>query len=81
MLLLQPCVFSWYQGDGSPIDTVQGIAWTSLTCILPAGLFGYYIASEDVRARNGVSCAARTANIVVVCVILLAVYFMISVYQ
>ena len=81
MLLLQPCVLSWYQGDGSPIDIVQGSVWTSLTCILPAGLFGYYFASEDVRVHNGVSWAARTARIVVVCVILLAVYFMVSVYQ
>ena len=72
--------FPLNQGDDGEVVTVQGAVWTSLTCIFPAGLFGYYVASEDVRVHDGVAWAVFTAATAVVCVIL-GVYCMVFVYQ
>ena len=72
--------FPLFQGDDGAVVTVQGAVCTSLTCIFPAGLFGYYIAGEDVRVHDGVAWAKFIAATVVVCVIL-GIYYMACVYQ
>ena len=73
-------MFSFYQGDDT-IDAIQGPVEASLTCIFSAGLFGYYVASEDVRVHNEVSWAACTATIVVLCVVLAIYCMVLCVYQ
>ena len=50
-----------FAGHNGPVDNRL---WTALicTCLLAAGLIGYYVAGDDVRSKviNGVVCAVVT---------------------